>query len=92
MTEGGRIWGPENSALAPRPKGGLSFRQELWTPGSPEPPIDASFSPSTPGLAGIFGLWELGLCLLPSWRRCPLLLGERREEGSMDEGAGRCMM
>ena len=35
---------------------------------------------------------RLGLCLLPSWRRCLLLLGERREEGSMDGGAGRGAM
>lgn len=27
---------------------------------------------------------RLGLCPLPSWRRCPLLFGERREEGSVD--------
>lgn len=61
-------------------------------PRSPEHLVNASFSLSTPGLAGIFGPWELGLCLLPSWRRCLLLLGERREEGSMDGGAGRCVM
>ena len=55
-------------------------------PGPPEPLINGSFSLSSPRVG--WHLWavgaRLGLCLL--------LLGERREEGSVDGGAGRCAM
>lgn len=63
-------------------------------PGPPEPLINGSFSLSSPRVG--WHLWavgaRLGLCLLPSWRRCLLLLGERCEEGSVDGGASRCAM
>lgn len=59
--EGQCLEGLESSALALRPKGGPSLRQEpLWTPGPLEPPVDAFLSLSTPRLAGIFGPWEPG--------------------------------